>query len=71
MIRGSFRSTVDQQILAELRASSAFRHYVDKLRQAQVKATEELMYATPQDLPTKQGYVRCLTELINEITSGV
>lgn len=71
MIRGSFRSTVDQQVLAELRASPAFRHYVDKLRQAQVKATEELTYATPQDLPTKQGYLRCITELVNEINSGV
>jgi hypothetical protein len=71
MIRGSFRSAADQEILAELKAVSAFRYYVDKLRQAQVKATEELTYATPQDLPTKQGYLRCITELLNEINPGV
>lgn len=68
MIRGSFRSVEDQQLLAELRASSHFRKYVDKLRSIQGKATADLMYASPQDLPIQQGYVRALAELVDELT---
>lgn len=68
MIKGMFRATEDQRILGELRASSQFRYCVDKIRQAQAKAVSELMYASPQDLPAKQGYVRALTELVEELT---
>jgi hypothetical protein len=68
MIRGMFRSAEDSQLLAELRASSQFRKYVDKLRSIEVKATADLMYATPQDLPAKQGYARAIAELVSELT---
>jgi hypothetical protein len=68
MIKGLFRAVEDKRILDELRASSQFRFCIDKIRQAQAKATEELMYASPQDLPSKQGYLRALTELVNELT---
>jgi hypothetical protein len=68
MIRGMFRAVEDQQLLAELRASSHFRKYVDKLRSIEAKATADLMYATPQDLPSRQGYARAIAELLSELT---
>lgn len=67
MIRGMFRAVEDQQLLAELRSSSHFRKYVDKLRSIEAKATADLMYATPQDLPAKQGYARAIAELLVEL----
>ncbi len=67
MIRGMFRATADQQVLAELRSSSQFRKYVDKLRTAHTKALADVLYSTPQDLPVKQGYLRCLSELLEEL----
>lgn len=70
MIKGMFRATADQQVLAELRASSQFRFCVDKIRKAQAEAVADLMYASPQDLPTKTGYARALTELLNEFNPG-
>jgi hypothetical protein len=70
MIKGMFRATADQQVLAELRTSSQFRFCIDKIRKAQVDAMADLMYATPQDLPAKQGYARALTELVNELTNS-
>lgn len=68
MIKGMFKAAGDLKILGELRTSSQFRHCVDKIRTAQAKAVSELMYASPQDLPAKQGYVRALTELVEELT---
>ena len=68
MIKGMFRAVGDQKILDELKASSQFRHCVDKIRQAQASAMADLMYASPQDLPAKQGFARALTELVNELT---
>lgn len=68
MIRGMFRGDEEARLLAELRASSHFRKYVDMLRSIEAKATADLMYATPQDLPAKQGYARAIAELLVELT---
>lgn len=68
MIKGMFKATEDHKVLRELQGTSQFRFCVDKIRQAQAKAVSELVYASTQDLPAKQGYVRALTELVDELT---
>jgi hypothetical protein len=65
-----FRSPADAALLAELQAFSRFRQYIDKLRTAHDKAVADMLYANPQDLPARQGYTRCLNELIAELTKS-
>lgn len=69
MIRGAWRGKAEQADLSELRNVGAFRRLIDKLRSLEVKATSELIYASPQDVQLRQGYARALSELINELTS--
>lgn len=68
MLKGMFRSVEDSQVLADLKSVPAFRAYVDKLRQAHIDATADMMYADSSQLQAKQGYARCLHELIQELS---
>lgn len=68
MLRGKFRAIEDVRMLDELKGFPPFKHYLGKLQQAHAEATRDLAYAAPADLQTQQGYVRCLHELIEELT---
>lgn len=66
MIKGLFKLDADRKVVAGLLGSRDFQFYVDKLRKAHAQAVRDLMYCTPQDLPDRRAYARCLEELITE-----
>ena len=68
MLKGKFRGVVESQALAELQQSPAFKPVLKQLQQAHAEALKDLAYAEPLTLPVQQGYLRCLNELLEELT---
>lgn len=66
MIRGLFKLDADRKVVAGLLSSRDFQFYVEKLRKAHAAALRDVYVCTPQDLPDRRGYARCLSELIDE-----
>lgn len=68
MLKGKFRGVEEAKALAELRSSGAFRVLVRQLQQAHGEALKDLAYADASTLAVQQGYLRCLHELVDELT---
>lgn len=68
MIKGLFKLDADRQVVAGLLNSREFQFYVEKLRKAHASALRDVYACSPQDLPDRRAYARCLNELIEETT---
>lgn len=68
MLKGKFRGIEEAKALAELKSFPAFRVLVRQLQQAHTEALKDLAYADASSLAVQQGYLRCLHELVEELT---
>jgi hypothetical protein len=66
MIIGLFKLDADRRRIDELLNAREFQFFLEKLRQANRSALNDLYNCSQENLADRRGFARCLKELLEE-----